>query len=157
QYKWQDTTGTYQTITMILTSTSIKTNFACSGVVEYTGTANLPTEVDLPNGQKYLFTYEDTPGFSGYKTGRVKRVTMPTGGYYEYQYPTTGNNGIVCADATVNNLTRVMNDGTNSSTWQFTRAQNGSNWDTTIAVPQLPYDTSANQSVFTFNSSGQGI
>ncbi|MGH9554494.1 MAG: RHS repeat domain-containing protein [Terriglobales bacterium] len=156
-YQVLDPTGAYQTTNLNLQSFSIKTNFACSGVTEYNGTASLPVSIALPNGRSYSFTYEDTPGFSGYKTGRVLRVTLPTGGYYEYQYPTTGNNGINCGDATVTSLTRVINDGTSSSTWQYARAPVGANWETTVTAPQLPYDAAANQSVFTFNSSKQLI
>jgi RHS repeat-associated protein len=160
QYEWQDSSGNYtaaSTTTVQLSALSIKTNFACSGVGEYTGTASLPTEIDLPNGQKYLLTYEPTPSNSGYYTGRIKRVTLPTGGYYEYDYPTTAGDGIVCADASVNSLTRVMNDGTNTSTWTFSRAPSGSNWVTAVTAPQMPYDTAANNSVYTFNSSAQQI
>lgn len=160
QHEWQDATGAYTvatTTTVQLTTLNIKTNFACSGITEYTGTASLPTEVDLPNGQKYLITYEPTPGFSGYYTGRVKRVTFPTGGYYEYDYPTSAGDGVVCADSTVNSLTRLMNDGTNTSTWAFSRTPSGSNWVTTVTAPQLLYDGAANNSVYTFNSSGQQI
>jgi RHS repeat-associated protein len=161
QYKWQDSTGGYTsatTTTMQLSTLNIKTNFACAGVGEYTGTASLPTEIDLPNGQKYLITYEPTPGNSGYYTGRVKRVTFPTGGYYEYQYPTTAGDGIVCADATVNSLIRIMNDGTNSSTWTFSRVPGSPNSVTTVTAPVLPYDSGvANNSVYTFNASGQQI
>ena len=156
QYQFPDTAGVYQAAVLKLTSTNIKTNFGCSGVVEYTGTANLPTELDLPNNQKYLFTYEPTPNQSGFYTGRIKRVTLPTGGYVEHQY-NGANDSINCSDASVNNLSVVVSDGTNSSTYQLTRAANGSNWNTTVIAPQLSYDTVANQSVFTFNSLGQEI
>jgi RHS repeat-associated protein len=159
QYEWRDSSGGYTsgaTTTTVQRSTfNIKTNFNCSGVTEYTGTANLPTEIDLPNGQKYVISYEQTPANSGYYTGRVKRVTFPTGGYYEYDYPTSAGDGIVCADSSVNSLTRYMNDGTNTSTWAFSRAPSGSSWATTIDAPQMPYDSAANNSVYTFNSSGQ--
>src|SRR6266852_702741 len=160
QHEWQDSSGNYTaatTTTVLLTTLNIKTNFACSGVGEYTGTASLPTEIDLLNGQKYLITYEPTPGFAGYYTGRVRRVTLPTGGYYEYDYPTSAGDGIVCADSTVNSVTRIMNDGTNTSTWTFSRAPSGSNWVTTVTAPQLPYDAAGNMSLFTFNSSGQEL
>lgn len=105
QYQFLDGNGAYQTITLKLQAYSIKTNFACSGVTEYTGTAYLPYELDIPSPVsgilKYLFAYEDTPNISGYFTGRVKKVTLPTGGYYEYDYPTAGaNDGINCSDGT---------------------------------------------------------
>src|SRR5882762_1489136 len=158
QHEWQDSSGNYTsatTTTVLLSTLNIKTNFACSGITEYTGTASLPTEIDLPNAQKYLITYEATPGNTGYYTGRVKRVTFPTGGYYEYDYPTTAGDGIVCADSSVNSLTRLMNDGTNTSTWNFSRTPSGFNWVATVTAPQLPYDSAANNAVYTFNSSGQ--
>ncbi len=150
-YKYLDTSGAYQTTRLTLGSFDIKTNFGCSGVVEYTGTASLPTQISLPNGKAYTFTYEPTPGQSGYYTGRVLRATLPTGGYYEYQYPTTGNNGINCADGTAVNLTKNMNDTASTATWTFARTQIGvSNWKTVVTAPQLPYDAASNVSTFTF-------
>ena len=86
QYQFLDPNAVWQTTTLNLQSYNVKTNFGCSGVVEYTGTATLPTSLALPNGQSYSFTYEPTPGWPGYVTGRVQRVTLPTGGYYEYAY-----------------------------------------------------------------------
>ncbi len=154
EYRVLDPTGGYQLYTLAMTTYNIKTNFACSGVTEYTGSATLPTSLTLPNGRTYAFTYEDTPGFAGYKSGRVRRVTLPTGGYYEYQYPTTGNKGINCSDGTGTSLTRVINDGT-SRTWTFARAPSGSNWITTVSAPILPYDSAANQSTYTFDSTGK--
>ncbi len=157
-YQFLDTNGTYQTIRMNFQTFNIKTNFACADVVEYTGTANLPISIALPNDQSYSFTYEATPGPPGFVTGRILRGTLPTGGYYEYQYPQTGNNGINCADASVTSLTRVISDGASPVTWTFARTQVGSDWKTTVTAPVLSYDNGvANQSTFTFNSSGQLI
>ncbi|MCI0718345.1 MAG: hypothetical protein L0338_05145, partial [Acidobacteria bacterium] len=153
-YQFLDATGTYQTTRLNLQTFNIKTNFQCSGVVEHTSSASLPVSVVLPNGRSYSLTYEDTPGFSGYVTGRVKRVTLPTGGFYEYQYPATPNNGIECTDASVVNLTRVISDGqTPQATWTFTRAFVSPNWKTVVTAPV--YESAANQSTFTFNSSKQ--
>lgn len=154
QYQTLDPTGVYRTTTLALTSYNIKTNFGCSGITEYTGTASLPSSITLPNGLSYSITYEGTPSHSGYYTGRISQITLPNGGYIQYQY-NSPNDGINCTDGSVMNLTRTQNDGTTSSAWTFSRAQNGSNWVTTITAPLLPYDTAANQSVYTFNSSGQ--
>lgn len=153
-YQYLDTAGTYQTVRLTYQTFSIKTNFACSGVVEYTGSASLPVSLTyLANNTSYSFTYEVTPGFPSYRTGRLKRVTLPTGGYYEYTYPTSPNNGINCADGSAVNLTRVVNDGTTSNTWQDVR--NVGAGTTTVMAPQLPYDAAANQTVFTFNTNGR--
>lgn len=154
QYQFLDPTGNYQTATLNLQQFSIKTNFGCSNVVEYNGSAYLPTSLVLPNNQSYQFTYEQTPTYSGYYTGRLQRVTLPTGGYYEYDY-TGANDSINCADGTVTNLQRVINDGSTSATWQFTRSSiSGSAGTTTVTAPQLPYDAAANQTVITFDSNG---
>ncbi len=160
EYKVPDPSGSEQTYKLRLQNYSIKTYFQCSGVTEYTGGAYLPYELELPTPLggpvlKYQFTYEDTPGFSGYKSARLKRITLPTGGYVEYQYPTTGNKGITCTDGTVVNLTRVINDGSTSQTWTFSRAPSGSDWVTTATAPQLPYDSAGNKSEFTFDSAGK--
>jgi RHS repeat-associated protein len=151
QYQYLDPTGVYQTATLNLQTFNIKTNFGCSGVVEYTGTASLPVSLVLPNNQSFSFTYEPTPGNPGYYTGRVQRVTLPTGGYYEYDYP-GANDSVNCSDGSVTSLNRIINDGITSATWTYSRAQNGSSWTTTVTAPQLPYDTAANQSTFTFDS-----
>jgi RHS repeat-associated protein len=156
QYEYQDTTGTYQTMTLALQSFNVKTNFGCSGVTEYAGVASLPISVAYPNGTSYTIAYEATPGNTGYITGRVSKMTLPNGGYVEYQYGAT-NDGINCSDGTVTSLTRTIYDGTNTNVWQFSRAPSGSNWLTTVTAPQMPYDTAANQSTYLFNSAGQEL
>jgi RHS repeat-associated protein len=155
-YSYQDTTGNYQTIAFTQQLFNLKTNFGCSGVVEVNYPAYLPVSFTYPNGLTYAFTYEPTPGNSGYVTGRISKVTLPNGGYIEYQYGTT-NDGINCADGTIVSLTRTIYDGTNTNVWTFTRTPSGSNWLTTVTYPQLPYDTAPNQSTFLFNSSGQEL
>jgi RHS repeat-associated protein len=145
QYQYLDVNGAYQTIHYRFGSFNIKTNFNCAGVADYTSTSavSLPTEIDLPNGKSYLIGYEPTPGNSGYYTGRVKTVTLPTGGSYEYDYGAT-NDGASCTDGSTVNLTRKMNDGAgNISTWVFTRSGN-------VTTEQFP---TGDQTVLTFNSS----
>ena len=80
QYQVAAPDGTFQTYTLLLSTKNVKTNFACSGVVEYTGTASLPIELDLPNSTKYLFSYEATPANPTFTTARLTQVTLPTGG-----------------------------------------------------------------------------
>src|SRR5262249_46701870 len=99
--------------------------------------------------ESYFFTYEQTPNFSTYVTARIKKVTLPTGGYVQYDYPATPNNGVNCSDGSVTSLTRTVNDGTTSNVWTF--SSTGSGTQTTETYPQLPYDTAANTAVFTFS------
>jgi len=156
QFEFLDGSGNYQTITLKYQSYPIKTNFACSGVTEYTGTAYLPYELDIPSPVSgtltYKFTYEQTPGLSGYYSGRLQQVTLPTGGYYQYTYPGV-NDSISCSDGTTLKMNRVVSDGTNSATWNFVR--NTANSTTTVTTPQLADTPNANDTVYGFNSLGQ--
>jgi hypothetical protein len=71
-YKYQDINGDYQTIHLVLQSLPIRTNFGCA-VGESGGTASVPAEIDLPNGRKYTFAYEATPGYPGTGQGAFRR------------------------------------------------------------------------------------
>ena len=123
---------------MIYTAQTVKTNFGCSGVTEYGPTVNnLVSEIDLPDGSKYLFTYEATPGPSGYVTGRPYQVTLPTGGVITYAYG-AGNNGINCSDGSTATLTRTTPDGT----WTYARTLvSGTQWQTIVTDPQANQTT----------------
>jgi RHS repeat-associated protein len=164
-YKFLDASGNTQTIRLVLAAKNVKTNFACSSpaVGDYTSTGqiNLPTELDIPSPTsgtlKYTFTYEQTPGNASYTTGRVQKVTLPSGGSYEWDY-TGSNDGINCADGTVLGLNETVSDGTNTATWNFVR--NASSLTTTVTTPgppALPDVPNAYNAVYTFNSSGQEI
>ena len=154
QYEYLDSSGVYETVTLTFISENIKTNFGCPGVVEYSGTAALPSTVHLPNGQNYTIQYEPTPGFSGFTTGRISSILLPSGGSITFSY-TGSNDGISCSDGSTEGLTITTTDGSISSTKQYSRVQSGSNWLTTITYPKMPYDSASNQSVITFNSTGQ--
>ncbi|HWG57422.1 MAG TPA: hypothetical protein VN661_00075, partial [Candidatus Acidoferrales bacterium] len=150
-YEYTDSNGAQQTVTETLQSYNIKTNFGCPGIAEYSrNSVNLPVSVALPNGTQYKIDYEGTPGYSGYITGRIAKITLPDGGYISYQY-TGANDGISCSDGSTVNLTRTVNDGTNTRVWQYTRAVNGSTSTLTETLPVEPYDGStADQIVDTF-------
>ena len=154
QFEFLDGNGNYQTITAKYQSYSIKTNFGCSGIIEHTATAYLPYELDIPSPVSgtlvYTFTYEQTPGLTGYYSGRLQQVTLPTGGYYKYTYNGI-NDGINCSDGTTMRMSRLVSDGTNSASWTFVR--NASS-QTTVTTPMLADTPNANDTVYTFNSAG---
>jgi RHS repeat-associated protein len=162
QYEFLDGTGNYQTITLKLQSYNIKTNFSCSGVGEYTGTAYLPYELDIPSPVSgtivYGFYYEASPNNTGYYTGRLLRLTLPTGntsgGYYQWAYSST-NDGINCSDGTTLGMVREARASIQYAVWNFVR--NTSNLTTTVTIPALSDTTGNHDTVFTFNSSGQEI
>jgi RHS repeat-associated protein len=137
--------------TMKYAAYTVQTTFACNGVTNYgpTGTSLL-NEIDLPDGSKYTFAYELTVGgTAGAVTGRLQSVKLPTGGTITYTYSGGDNshNGITCSDGSAAGLMRQTPDGT------WTYARSGST--TTIAAPLLSYDSTANNTVLTFNSNSQ--
>jgi RHS repeat-associated protein len=117
--------------TMRYASYTVQTNFQCSGISEFSQT-NVPlvSEIDLPDGTRYTFTYEPTPGYSGSVTGRLASITLPTGGTISYSY-SGGNNGIVCTDGTAATLTRTTPDGV----WTYAHSESNNAWATTTTDP----------------------
>ncbi|MFZ0964593.1 MAG: hypothetical protein WAO35_27355 [Terriglobia bacterium] len=82
--------GGSATVTVKYVSKTVRTNFGCSGISEFGPTTeNLVTEIDMPDinsnpSDKYTFTYEATPNYSGDYTGRLASVTLPSGGTINY-------------------------------------------------------------------------
>src|SRR5436309_6010879 len=126
------------------TNKTVQTSFNCSGISEYgPTTVALITDITLPNASKYTFQYELTPGTTnGNVTGRLKSITLPSGGTLTYTY-TGGNNGIICADGSAAGLTRVLSPG---GAWSYTRSGSGNSWSTTVNDPSSP----ANQTLISF-------
>lgn len=147
-YSYTAPSGASAVYTVRYTSYSIQTNFHCSNIGEFgtngTTTANLVSEIDLPDynsttnpNARYTFQYEATPSHSGFVTGRLASVTLPTGGTISYQYSGggTGVNGITCADGSAATLKRYTPD-TGSNSWTYARTQVlGSHWQTKITSP----------------------
>ncbi|MGB8786037.1 MAG: RHS repeat-associated core domain-containing protein [Candidatus Acidiferrales bacterium] len=157
--EYLDTSGNYQSVTFTLTPLSIATKFQCSGITEYTGTVTLPTAATLPNGQRYSFQYEHTPGSTTTYTGRLQKITLPTGGTVTYEF-TGSNDGIDCTSGDILNFTRTVYDGSTNQTWTYARALNTpvlGETQTTVTSPKMPYDSAANQSVFVFSGTGQQL
>jgi RHS repeat-associated protein len=133
-YSYTDVNGASKTITVSKSTFVQKTNFACSGMVDInTATVYLPTGVSFPDGSSMAFTYEPTPGTPADVTGRIKTITLPTGGVITFAY-SGGNNGINCVDGTIPTLTRSTSDGT----WTYVHnppAQIGATSTTTVTDP----------------------
>jgi hypothetical protein len=100
-------------------SYTVRTNFGCSGIVEYgSNTVNLVSRITLADGSFYAFTYEGTPGATdGAVTARIASITLPTGGVISYTRSggCNGSSGIN-PDGTVSGLTRTTSDGTRTYT-----------------------------------------
>jgi RHS repeat-associated protein len=146
-FQYAAPSGANATYTMHFQQYTVKTAFGVPGISEYGPLSNaLVSSVQLPDGLSYTFTYEQTPGsctpLSGTfstncVTGRIKEITLPTGGTVTYTY-TGGSNGIE-SDGSTAGLTRTLNPG---GEWQYSRAQvnstapgPGSTWTTTVIDP----------------------
>jgi len=133
---------------------TVQTAFSVSGVNEYGRLSNaLVDNIQLPDGSKYSFTYEQTPvsctplsgTYSSYcVTGRIASVTLPAGGKISYTYSGGSNNRGIYSDGSTAGLTRVLSPATSCASggcWQYTRALvtgtigPGSTWTTTITDP----------------------
>jgi RHS repeat-associated protein len=136
--------------TMNYTQYTVQTAFGVSGVSEYGRVSNaLVSSIQLPDLSSYTFTYEQTPGsctpLSGtYQTncvtGRIHKVTLPTGGTITYTY--TGVSNGIYSDGSTAGFNRQLNSG---GTWQYSRTLQsgppgtGSTWTTTIIDPNNNY------------------
>jgi RHS repeat-associated protein len=124
---------------------TVRTNFGCSGITEFGPTTEyLVNSITLPDSTlTYSFTYEPTPGYTGDVTGRLKSVTLPTGGSITYAY-TGSNNGIECLDGSAAGLTRTPNPG---GEWTYTRVLGSVPWTTSTTTVTDPL---SNQTVVNF-------
>lgn len=145
--------GTPVAVTLNYTTKSVKTYFQCNtspNIVADVGpmSIDLVTSVGLPDGTSYGITYEQTPGpgNSGYVTGRIASITLPTGGVISYTY-TGSNNGINCADGSALGLSRTTPDS--GTPWQYSRTNVGgtTQWTTTVTDP------AGNRTVLNFQQS----
>lgn len=156
EYQYADTSGTWQTVKFLVTNYNIKTNFACPGVSEYSLTnQSLPYQILLADGTtKYEIEYEDTPGSSGYKTGRISRIHLPTGGYVAYSYLPSGytHDPVNCDDGTPLYMAQTLQNSSGTAIAlpsYFNRSTSAGSWSTDETTP------ASNHSVFGFTYVGQ--
>lgn len=119
------------TATLTYGTFNIKTNLGCAGVQDATKlSVSLITSVDLPGVGTYSITYEDTPGSSGYKTGRISQIMLPTGGKITYSY-----GAVNCYDGSLLSLTRTVykDSSTVEGTWNYARTTSPA--ATTVTAP----------------------
>jgi RHS repeat-associated protein len=120
---FKTSSGGNSTVTVNFSPLNIKTHFGCS-VSEYTATGQyLVSSIVFPDNSSYSFSYEATPTQSGYYTGRIASITLPTGNTITYTYQ-GNNNGINCADGSTLGFTRQLNADSSSaaSTWSYQRS-----------------------------------
>jgi RHS repeat-associated protein len=129
---------------MNYTQYTVQTAFGISGVQEYGPLSNpLVSSIQLPDGSSYNFTYEAGPSScTPCVTGRIKKITLPTGGTITYVY-TGGTNGTgIYSDGSSAGFNRTLSPG---GEWQYSRTLqsgtpgSGSTWTTTVIDPNSNY------------------
>jgi RHS repeat-associated protein len=143
-YIWTDVNGGSPKVAATSGSLSFKTVFGCSGATEV-GLTNYAvlTGYTFPDSTSIGITFEGTPGYSGYYTGRLGQLTLRSGGTVNYTY-SGGNNGINCTYQVPPTMKRQTSDGTTTYTWAA--VNNGNGWGNTTTV----LDQGGNKTVYTF-------
>jgi RHS repeat-associated protein len=145
--------------TMKYTQYTVQTAFgfsAGSPIISEYGPVSVPlvSSILLPDGSSYMFTYEPGPGTCALQggttscvTGRIKEITLPTGGSITYSY-TGGTNGTgIYSDGSSAGFTRQLSPG---GTWAYSRSPTGPTWNTLITDPT----SSQNQTSINFAEGG---
>jgi hypothetical protein len=155
-YSYATASGSTVYYTPAHTTLNWKTNFACPYWGEgYVGinTASLLTSLTRPDGAQYTFAYEPTPNGNGftnngtYYTGRIAKVTFPTGGSVSYAY-SGGNNGFNCNSGVVPTIKVTVNDNNGHiNTWTYVNSD-GSATPSNFTVTKT--DPAGNQTVYSF-------
>jgi RHS repeat-associated protein len=127
-YNYTAPGGVVKSVQVTFVGATVRTNFGVPGIAESPSTSvSLPHTITFPDGSTYMFDYEPTPGIPGAVTGRIAKVTLPTGGTITYSY-NGGSNGIF-SDGSTAGIIRTVSDGITNS--QTTYSSNGSG-ETTV-------------------------
>jgi RHS repeat-associated protein len=145
-YSYTDAVGATRTVTVNKSSYTLQTNFGCGLNITYPSTW-LPISIVMPDGSSYGITYETTLGYPNSVTGRITKITLPTGGSISYSY--TGgpsNQGLECPSDYVPILIRTLtNSDGSTAVWKYDGQ--------TLAAPQvLVTDPYNNDTVYTFGA-----
>jgi YD repeat-containing protein len=135
-YTYHDTTGTAQTISQVLSGVSnLKTNFGCANYPDtFVNTVYPLSTVQFPDGNNIGFQYESIA--AGTITGRLKQLTLRSGGLINYTYGTMNCSSMIPAS-----LSRTTVDGTTT----YTVAMEGTHGTTTTVI-----DYGKNKTIYHF-------
>lgn len=154
---WTDENGSVQSYVINYSQYVQKTNFQCAHATDIPATtAYLPSSITTPDGTVGLF-YEATPGTPADITGRISKITFPSGASTQYAYSGgVGNSGLFCDSSVTTTdgmrvpvLTRTLTDVTGKvRIWKYDTS--------TIANATIVTDPNGNDSVHTFLLTTQG-
>jgi hypothetical protein len=160
---YYDSNGNQQKIVMTRSPVTIVThlcgiwNFG-DGCHEYTGTWQMPTEIDLPNGMKYLISYNQN------SYGTPSSIQLPTGATITYSYgsstpDTCGTPGTTFDydDAGPRVTSRTITNGSQVATWNYsyvcgTSSSSAYNDQTVVTTPPTATSPAGDDVVHSFTS-----
>lgn len=155
KYQYTDVNGYTQTFQVNYSSYIQQTKFACIGTTDLNGAqVYLPSSLSTPAGN-FAFYYEATPGNPSNVTGRLAKITFPTGGYVSYSYSGGTNNvGLNCSSYVVPTLTRKLYDNVSNTTYTWIYA-NSNTSSTPGNFTVIETDPGLSQAVFNFSGEYQ--
>jgi YD repeat-containing protein len=128
-WKYHDTSGTvYQNVTLSTGSITLSSSLGCAATEE-SGTRNVINSINYPDLTSESFTY--------YSDGRLKTITLRTGGIITYTY-----GAMDCTFYIPTSITRQTADGT----WTYAMAYSSQFSNTTTTV----LDPGKNKTVYSF-------
>jgi RHS repeat-associated protein len=119
-YTWTDVNGGTQRTEITTTPLYGATRFGCGSLINSTDTttSNYLTGISYASGTSLGIAYEQTAGLgTSYTTGRVKSITLPTGGSVTFAYSGTFN----C----VYYLSPMLTVTTSEGSWVYSWAKGG--------------------------------
>ena len=141
-------------------SFNVRTNFNCQAL-GYHGAdsssispVSLPVSITDPTGAVTRLTYEPTPGYTGYITGRLASITYGTGGSLSYAYSQNGDprgqNGFDCVSFVTPKITITVNDNNGAQTvWTYAN-YNSNSISTPGNFKVIATDPAGNQTAYNF-------
>jgi RHS repeat-associated protein len=147
--QWTSPSGGTVSTAQTLTNATLRSAFGCPVSDYASGEASpIVSTVTLGDGTAVGLFYEQTPGYSSDVTGRLAKLTLPTGGSVTYTYPGTSGNhyGLNCTYLVPSSMTRQTSDGTTTYTLAF--INNGGSEGETDTVT----DAGGNNTVYTFSN-----
>jgi YD repeat-containing protein len=148
-YTWSDgSSSNPPAVDVASTGYTLRSAFGCSSFTDYDLTGQtLPTSISFPDSTALALTWEQTPGFSADRTGRVATITLREEGLITYNYnPSSGaNDGLDCTYLTPTTMTRVTADGT--TTYNLSHPVVGG---TIYEAVNKVVDNGGNNTIYTF-------
>jgi RHS repeat-associated protein len=139
KFSWTDVNSGTQSATINSSAVNLQSPSDC-GATGAPGSPTIPTSISFADGRTLGISYEPNSAASGYYTGRLGALTLPTGGTITYTY-----SGFNCGFNTPTTVTRQTSDGTTTYSWSPFQISGSTYWGATTEVT----DQGGNTTVYT--------